>query len=432
VRHVLERRAQHLLAGAPEEARQLVVGLQEAAVGGQLRQADRGAGEDGRQPLAAAAQPLPGARALHRLPGSLGGVLDRGDVLVGPLPRGAGVDRQDRLQPARLDQRHVHEGRDRPRGERRRRLRRGRPRIGKHVAHRDRPPRPQVVQEGAVVRDLVPAGVGGDRPVVPVLRDVGEAAGGVDLAVRHLARAEVPGERLRRRRQRGDRVVDRPQDGVQRDAVAQARLPVLELALSPDGVGDLHHRHEHAAHAARVVGERAVGQVEPCGLVPAGPAQHEGLAVEAAPPAAEHRLVDRGVEVPDLGPALARPLAEGAGVPRAADRGVAVVVDLDEIGPPQHDHRERRGEDDIDRGPQAPRPSVRGPERRPRPVERAHQPAHLAPVDAGRRVPGRVAVHAADLRRSSVRARRCPLDNRIHRERTVSPTRNTPIGQRHT
>ncbi len=92
----------------------------------------------------------------------------------------------------------------------------------------------------------------------------------------------------------------------------------------------------------------------------------------------EHRADD----LPDLREGLARGQPQGGGVlGRTEYRDVAVVVDLDEVGPPHDVHGEVRLEEDADGGAKALGPSLDPADAGPRPVERADPIAHRATTD---------------------------------------------------
>src|SRR6185437_2845312 len=94
--------------------------------------------------------------------------------------------------------------------------------------------------------------------------------------------------------------------------------------------------------------------------------------------AVKGRLDERADDVPDLGPALARRLAKRFWVLRSQHRAIGVVIELAELGPPPQQQREAIGEQEARHHAQARRPLLDRTERRLRPVEGAHQGAHLA------------------------------------------------------
>ena len=139
-------------------------------------------------PLLARAQRRLGPDPLDRRPGPLGGVLDQGNLLPGPVPPVGDVDGHPGHEPAAFDQRHVHmaphlDGR-------KRRLLAGRPvRLGGGVRLDDRAAVEQVGEQGrAEGGDRVSAGERPDAGGVIPLDDVLVAA---DLEVDHPVRPQV-------------------------------------------------------------------------------------------------------------------------------------------------------------------------------------------------------------------------------------------------
>ena len=154
---------------------------------------------------------------------------------------------------------------------------------------------------------------------------------------------------------------------------------------------------EHAADAARFVGHGAVGErevdllAEPAALHE----QHQVVGVgRVAGEGAGHERLD---VAPDLRPDLAGRPAQRPRVLVAGDRPVAVVVDLDELRPPEHEHGVAGVEQDAEGGLQALRPGLRRAERRPRPVLGADQRAQLTATLQERRDVRRACGHRSPV-----------------------------------
>ena len=125
-------------------------------------------------------------------------------------------------------------------------------------------------------------------------------------------------------------------------------------------------------------GNRAVGVGEECFLGETVPLHDElELLVPGRPPLAHHQLGLRTDRVPDLGPDLPSGAPEGRRVAVAQDRGVGVVVDVDQCVAPPDEHRVARIEHDPDRGLQAGRPPFGGAQRSLRPVVVPDPALHL-------------------------------------------------------
>jgi hypothetical protein len=126
--------------------------------------------------------------------------------------------------------------------------------------------------------------------------------------------------------------------------------------------GDVHHAFDDAARTADGrVGEREVGLLEAA-------AAHErhGLVLDVVrAPAGQHGLHHRADRVPGLREDLAGRGAERRGVLVGDQRDVGLVVDEDELRPPQQRHGELGVQREIDgvaqrRGPRGDRPERRG------------------------------------------------------------------------
>src|SRR6185436_20022388 len=85
--------------------------------------------------------------------------------------------------------------------------------------------------------------------------------------------------------------------------------------------------------------------------------------------------------VPDLAPGFAAGPAERVRMFGAEDRPVRVVVEDDELGPPEEDDLSLRWQQHADDTAQALRPGLDRPERRGRPVEGTHSLAHFSTAD---------------------------------------------------
>jgi hypothetical protein len=143
------------------------------------------------------------------------------------------------------------------------------------------------------------------------------------------------------------------------------------------GGGDVDDGHDDAADLA-CVPDRAVAEVEPGFLGRTAALEHQALPAEAARLAAQHRRVDRTDEILQFGPGLALRPSQRVRMARPAQRGIAVVVDLDPVRPPQHGHRQRRMEHQVDQRAQRRRPAPHRSQRRGGPVMGADQRAERA------------------------------------------------------
>ncbi len=170
----------------------------------------------------------------------------------------------------------------------------------------------------------------------------------------------------------------RPGAGDGRREIPEVRHP----ALADDPLGVLRDHAEHALGAAvpaveRAVGERVVGLLR----VAAALEEQQQVLVPGGHAGVEHRLDPRADVVPDLRPHLARgttqrPRVLGLqGVPP-----VGVVVEHREVRAPRRPHGEPGRQQDPDGVAQLGGPGLRGPDRRLRPVPRAHGAAELAVV----------------------------------------------------
>ena len=137
----------------------------------------------------------------------------------------------------------------------------------------------------------------------------------------------------------------------------------------------LDHDRDHADDGALRVHDRRVVEVHPDLLRLAAAVQGQ-LVVAPGPggavQAGAHRLA---VEFRDFGPALAHLGAEQARVAGAGEARIGLVVDHDPILAPQGDDRNRRPQDQLDRGAQDRRPAGDRPQAGPAPVEFVDDPA---------------------------------------------------------
>ncbi len=224
----------------------------------------------------------------------------------------------------------------------------------------DDPFEPGVGEHEAVLR---PLGHGDER------RGLRER--GLQLPTRRL-------HRLARRVRLGPRLLG---VGPRRLALGEEPRP-LGLRLAP---GDLRahveQRHEDAAHLARLVAHRHEGErdrhVVRRRLGPAPPERVDllGLRDRLTRP---HAIVHRLGEVAHLGPARVRGLPEPLRMLAAEERDVAIVVELDELRPPEDDGGEAEGEHGRGRRAETLRPRLDGSERGGGPVVRAAARAQLA------------------------------------------------------
>ena len=154
-----------------------------------------------------------------------------------------------------------------------------------------------------------------------------------------------------------------------------------KAALADNLLGDLVHRRQHAADAARrgVVGNRAVGEGEmrffekPVSVDLQRQVIHPGRGT-----AAERAIDQRADDMPDLRPAFARRLRQRSGMLLSQDRAIGVVIDRDVMGSPPQQQRKPIGEQQIGHHPKARRPILDRSDRRTRPIVSTHQRAHLA------------------------------------------------------
>jgi hypothetical protein len=144
---------------------------------------------------------------------------------------------------------------------------------------------------------------------------------------------------------------------------------------------------EQPADPTRLVPDRAERQCEEALLQVPVPIEENVLGFQEGRVTLQGRVVRLADDRPRLLPALGEVLPHRPGVLAAANDPIAVVVNLDEARPPDDADGQVRGEADVDCRAQALRPRLDRAERRPRPVHRPDQAAHLAaPGEEGVRV----------------------------------------------
>jgi len=127
----------------------------------------------------------------------------------------------------------------------------------------------------------------------------------------------------------------------------------LESPLAEDLLGHLAADAEHAADDARVVLDGAVREAEVRFLAIARALEGELLCGDPVGDAGGHHGVDHRADgVPRFRLRLADRAAEGVRVLVADQADVRVVVDLDQLRPPEQDHRVARREERLDRAAQ--------------------------------------------------------------------------------
>jgi hypothetical protein len=153
-------------------------------------------------------------------------------------------------------------------------------------------------------------------------------------------------------------------------------LPRRVLTLrGEDALGRLGANDEHAADAARLVDDRRES-VGPVHILELAVAEHrdESVFVPEGLSAAHHVVDLRTDDGPYLRPGVSTSRAHRDRVfPEAEARYVGVVVELGELGAPPEKHRMPRAQQDTYRRAQADWPGLDWPDRRLRPVDRAHE-----------------------------------------------------------
>ena len=179
-----------------------------------------------------------------------------------------------------------------------------------------------------------------------------------------------------------DRVDERARGILDAPRVARAEGEIaeqLEAPLTEDLLGHLAADAEHPADDARVVLDGAVREAEVRFLAVAGALERQLLRGDPVRHTGRHHSVDHRADgVPRFRLRLADRAAEGVRVLVADQADVRVVVDLDQLRPPEEDHRVARREQRLDRAAQILRPRRHRPDWCLRPVERAHACAHLS------------------------------------------------------
>ena len=140
------------------------------------------------------------------------------------------------------------------------------------------------------------------------------------------------------------------------------------------------HRHQHRAHAAVVVPDRAAA-VAPVHVVhPFAAGDRHQVILVPGRLALGHDALDLGADDgPDLGPALAASRAPRGGMAIRSHAGpVAVIVELDQVGAPPEEHGVPRREQGADRRAQASGPGLDRAHGGRGPIEGPGERGHLA------------------------------------------------------
>ncbi len=142
------------------------------------------------------------------------------------------------------------------------------------------------------------------------------------------------------------------------------------------------HRDQHAPDSSVVIQDGAVA-VPPVDVVNPLPAsdRDEMVFMPGGITSGQHRFDLRAEDGPDLGPAVADSLSQGAGVPVGAQPPtVVVVIELNQLRTPPYEHRVAGVEQHSDGGAQTPRPTLDWTKRRGAPVEPPHEDPHLPSI----------------------------------------------------
>ena len=178
-------------------------------------------------------------------------------------------------------------------------------------------------------------------------------------------------------------------EGRQRQPARLRRRPALpgtpqiaqgsEPTLAEHASGRLAHDAEDAADPAGFVPHGIVGNVEVRLLGEAVSDHVQGKIVGSeCLTRLDDAVEERAEDVPDLGPYLTSGQTEHGAVLAAEHWNVGVVVELDQLGTPEHADLRLRRKQDADGTAQALRPRGRGAERGGGPVEGANALSHLA------------------------------------------------------
>ncbi len=170
---------------------------------------------------------------------------------------------------------------------------------------------------------------------------------------------------------RGQRGVDRGGDGL---ALGHEVAQHLGAPIGQHRFGDLEHGLQDARDAALVVAQRAEREGEEGVLVETVASDGDVFALDPPRAAVVEHVAHPGMDQRvGVGPRLLVSHAERARMARAEDGGVAGVVDLGLLGPPEQDRRRRHVQHHLRVAPQRLRPRGDRPERRARPVDRVEQ-----------------------------------------------------------
>ena len=167
------------------------------------------------------------------------------------------------------------------------------------------------------------------------------------------------------------------------------RLRGLQATFADHPCRRFGHRHQHSADTPAFFANRAVGEDEVALLREPVTVQRQHEIDDVRRPALHDALEHRSDDVPDLGKRLAR-----AGPHRhrvlggTENRAIAVVIELRVLAAPRDVHGEARLEQDAEGGAQTLRPRVDGTHSGLRPVDGAHQGAHLSTPGEDGAAPG--------------------------------------------
>ena len=158
---------------------------------------------------------------------------------------------------------------------------------------------------------------------------------------------------------------------------AELGLAFAQRLLGTHALGRLDHDRQHPRRLAVLVEQRAVVEIDPQILGPAGAVQDQMLVAERQCFPAQADVHHPAVEVCHLGPALQHLGAEQLGVAAAGKYRIRIVVDHDAVAAPQHHQGHGGAQDDVDGRLQALRPARSRSKGGRGPVEGADQCAHL-------------------------------------------------------
>ena len=171
--------------------------------------------------------------------------------------------------------------------------------------------------------------------------------------------------------------------------LGRQRLRGFQATFADHPCGRFGHGHQHAADPPAFLANRAVGEDEVAFLREPVPVERQHEIDDVRRPALHDALEHRPDDVPDLGKRLAR-----AGAHRhrmfggTENRTIAVVIELRVLAAPRDVHGEARLKQNAEGGAQALRPCVDRTDGGRRPVDGAHQGAHLATAGKDGAAPG--------------------------------------------